>query len=61
MTNQRVTIELPEVIFHRFVQIAEATQQTLEDLIAQSVVSNLPPSAVNFSTTATADYYRRFR
>jgi predicted transcriptional regulator len=47
MTTQRVTIELPEAIFHRFVQIAEATQQPLEDLIAQSVVSNLPPSAEN--------------
>jgi hypothetical protein len=47
MTTQRITIELPEAIFHRFVQIAEATQQPLEDLIAQSVVSNLPPSAEN--------------
>jgi hypothetical protein len=47
MTTQRITIELPESIFHRFVQIAEATQQPLEDLIAQSVVSNLPPSAEN--------------
>jgi hypothetical protein len=47
MTTQRVTIELPESIFHRFVQIAEATKQPLEDLIAQSVVSNLPPSAEN--------------
>lgn len=47
MTTQRVTIELPDAIFHRFVQIAEATQQPLEDLIAQSVVSNLPPSAEN--------------
>jgi predicted transcriptional regulator len=47
MTTKRVTIELPEAIFHRFVQIAEATQQPLEDLIAQSVVSNLPPSAEN--------------
>jgi hypothetical protein len=47
MTTQRVTIELPESVFHRFVQIAEATQQPLEDLIVQSVVSNLPPSAEN--------------
>jgi hypothetical protein len=47
MTTQRVTIELPESVFHRFVQIAKATKQPLEDLIAQSVVSNLPPSAEN--------------
>jgi hypothetical protein len=47
MTTQRITIELPESIFHRFAQMAEATQQPLEDLIAQSVVNNLPPSAEN--------------
>jgi hypothetical protein len=47
MNTQRITIELPESIFHRFVQIAETTQQPLEDLIAQSVVNNLPPSAEN--------------
>jgi hypothetical protein len=47
MTTQRVTIELPESIFHRFAQMAETTQQPLEDLIAQSVISNLPPTAEN--------------
>jgi hypothetical protein len=47
MTTQRITIELPESIFHRFAQMAEATHQPLEDLIAQSVVNNLPPSAAN--------------
>jgi hypothetical protein len=45
MTTQRITIELPEFIFHRFAQMAEATHQPLEDLITQSVVNNLPPSA----------------
>jgi hypothetical protein len=47
MTTQRITIELPESIFHRFAQMAEATHQSLEDLIAQSVVNNLPPSTAN--------------
>jgi hypothetical protein len=47
MTTQRITIELPQSIFYRFAQMAEATQQPLEDLIAQSVVNNLPPSAEN--------------
>jgi hypothetical protein len=55
MTTQRVTIELPESIFHRFVQIAEATQQPLEDLIAQSVVSNLPPYAENAPSELRAE------
>jgi hypothetical protein len=55
MTTQRITIELPESIFHRFAQMAEATQQPLEDLIAQSVVNNLPPSAENAPLTMRAE------
>jgi hypothetical protein len=55
MTTQRVTIELPESILHRFAQIAEATQQPLADLIAQSVVSNLPPSAENAPSEMRAE------
>lgn len=45
MTTQQVTITLPEPVFRQFLQMAEATQQSVESLIAQSVVSNLPPSA----------------
>jgi hypothetical protein len=55
MTTQRITIELPESIFHRFAQMAEATHQPLEDLIAQSVVSNLPPSAENAPSELRAE------
>ncbi len=44
MTAQRVTIELPEDIFRQLVRIAEATHQPIEALVAQSVISNLPPS-----------------
>ena len=44
MTTQRVTIELPEPVFRQLARIAEATQQSVEALAAQSVVSNLPPS-----------------
>ena len=44
MTTQRVTIELPENIFRQLVRIAEATHQPIEALVAQSVISNLPPS-----------------
>lgn len=47
MTTQRVTIELPEPVFRQLVRIAEVTQQSLEVLAAQSVVSNLPPSVEN--------------
>ena len=56
MTTQRVTIELPESILHRFVQIAEATQQPLEKLIAQSVVNNLPPSPENLPLELRAEF-----
>ncbi|MCU0567257.1 MAG: hypothetical protein MUF49_11740 [Oculatellaceae cyanobacterium Prado106] len=47
MTTQQVTIELPELVLQEFLRIAEATQQSVEVLIAQSVISNLPPSAKN--------------
>jgi len=47
MTTKQVTIELPEPVFRQLVWIAEATQQSVAALIAQSVVSNLPPSAEN--------------
>lgn len=47
MTTQRVTIELPEPVFRQLVRIAEATDQPVEALVAQSVISNLPPSAEN--------------
>jgi predicted transcriptional regulator len=44
MTTQQVTIELPEFILQRLTQLAEATHQSVEALISQSVLSNLPPS-----------------
>jgi hypothetical protein len=47
MTTQPVTIQLPEPIFRQLVRIAEATHQSLEALVAQSVISNLPPSTEN--------------
>ncbi|MCP2729234.1 hypothetical protein NJ959_12280 [Symplocastrum sp. BBK-W-15] len=47
MTTQQVTIELPEPVFRQLVRIAAATQQSVEVLAAQRVVSNLPPSVEN--------------
>jgi hypothetical protein len=43
MATQQVTIDLPETIFHQLIRWAEATRQPIESLVAQSVVSNLPP------------------
>jgi predicted transcriptional regulator len=44
MTSQSVTIELPELVLHQLARMAEALHQPIELLIAQSVLSNLPPS-----------------
>jgi repressor of nif and glnA expression len=43
MATQQVTIDLPEAIFHQLIRWAETTRQPIEALVAQSVVSNLPP------------------
>ncbi|NMG19004.1 hypothetical protein [Brasilonema bromeliae] len=40
----QLTIDLPEQTFQRLAQIAELTNQSLEDLIVQSVTGNLPPA-----------------
>jgi hypothetical protein len=44
MTNQSVTIELPELVLRQLARTAESLHQPIELLIAQSVLSNLPPS-----------------
>ena len=47
MATQKVTVELPQAIFQQLARIAQATQQPLETLVAQSIVSNLPPTPDN--------------
>lgn len=47
MATQKVTVELPQAIFQQLARIALATQQPLEVLAAQSIVSNLPPTPDN--------------
>ena len=47
MAKQKVTVELPQAIFQQLARIANATQQPLETLVAQSTVSNLPPTPDN--------------
>ena len=49
MATRRVTIELPEPVFRQLTRIAEVTHQPVEVLVAQSVISNLPPSVDNAS------------
>ncbi len=44
MTTQTVTVTLPEEIYHRFQVSDHVMQQSMEDLLAQSIQGNLPPS-----------------
>ena len=47
MTTQPITIELPQSVLQQLQRIAAVTHQSIEALVAQSVLSNLPPSADN--------------
>jgi hypothetical protein len=44
MHSQQITIELPEMILRQLTLLAEATHQSVEALVSQSVLSNLPPA-----------------
>ncbi len=44
MNNHSITIELPDHIFQQLTQIAETIKRPLAEIVAQSVVSNLPPT-----------------
>jgi hypothetical protein len=43
MNTQAITIDLPEAIVQQLIRLAEITRQPIESLVAQSIVSNLPP------------------
>jgi hypothetical protein len=58
MTTQRVTIDLPEAVFRQLVRIAETTHQSVEVLVAQSVMSNLPPSVDTASPELQPEFLR---
>ena len=47
MPVQRLTIELPESIFQLLTDMATLTDQSPEQLAAQSITGNLPPSFEN--------------
>jgi hypothetical protein len=47
MTVQPVTLQLPEPIYRYLQQIAVATQRSLEQVAAQSIAGNLPPSVTS--------------
>lgn len=55
MVTQRLTVELPEPVFRSLEHIAKLTQQSPEQLAAQSIAGNLPPSVENAPPDMQAD------
>ena len=55
MVTQQITIELPEPVMRQLTRIAAATHQSIETLVTQSVLSNLPPSTDNAPPELQAD------
>lgn len=47
MATQRLIIELPEPVFQLLARVAELTHESPEQLAAQSIAGNLPPSVEN--------------
>jgi len=58
MTVQRITIDLPDAVFRALVRLAEATDQPVELIVTQSVLSNLPPSIDNAAPELQAELLR---
>ena len=52
---QRITIELPDAVVREIARIAEATQQSIEAIVARSVTSHLPPSVEGMPPDMAAD------
>ena len=44
MTVQGINVELPAPLYQRLVELAEASQQSLNDVVIQSIQTGLPPS-----------------
>lgn len=55
---QRVEIELPDSVYRQLARIAEETAQPIAMLAAQSVMSNLPPSAADTSPELRGELLR---
>ena len=53
--SQQITVELPLPLYRFLARLAEQTHQPLEELVAQSVAGNLPPSVDNAPIEIQAD------
>lgn len=58
MVMQRVEIELPDSVYRQLMRVAEETAQPIAMLAAQSVMSNLPPSAADASPELRGELLR---
>lgn len=56
MVTQRVEIELPESVYRQLAKVAQETAQPIETVAAQSVISNLPPSAGDVSPELHSEF-----
>jgi len=54
-TMQKLTLDLPDVLFQQLTRIAELTAQPLESLALQSITGNLPPSVENLPVEMQAE------
>lgn len=50
-----LTINLPRAVFEQLRSVAELTNQSLDDLVLQSIAGNLPPDLQNVPTEVKGD------
>ena len=49
MTTRTINITLPDDVYRRLQQVADATRRPMEAVVIQSIQGNLPPSAEDLS------------
>lgn len=54
----KLTINLPDPVFQQLRTTAELTQQSLDDLVLQSIASNLPPNVSEAPPEVQSDLLR---
>jgi hypothetical protein len=47
--NQTIPIQLPDAIYQRLQQVAQATNHSIEEVVLQTIRGNLPPSLGDLS------------
>lgn len=55
--SQRITINLPDLLYQKLSQAADLAQQPLDDIIIQSLGHTLPPLLEEIPPTYQADVY----